>query len=76
MNNTKLKYVEKVKYLGMIISIIKKCHDVSIDVKLQLLHAYCCTMYCSQLWVNFKKGTCLKLKVAYHNMRRRILDYN
>lgn len=70
MNNTKLK--KKVKYLGMIISIIKKCHDVSTDVKLQLFHAYCCTMYFSQLWVNFNKGTCLKLKVAYHNMRRRM----
>ena len=35
-----------------------------------------CTIYCSQIWVNFKKSTYAKLKVAYNNMHRRILGYN
>ena len=57
-------------------SILRKCHNCSVDVKLYLFHAYCCTIYCSQLWVNFKKSTYAKLKVAYNNMHRRILGYN
>ena len=35
-------------------SILRKFHNCSVDVKLYLFHAYCCTIYCSQLWVNFK----------------------
>ena len=57
-------------------SILRKFHNCSVDVKLYLFHAYCCTIYCSLLWVNFKKSTYAKLKVAYNNMHRRILGYN
>ena len=57
-------------------SIIRKCHHCSVGVKLRLFHAYCCTTYCCQLWVNFNKGSYLKAKVAYNNMHRRILGYN
>ena len=55
-------------------SIIRKCHHCSISVKLYLFHAYCCTIYGSQLWVNINKGTHLKAKVAYNNMYRQILN--
>ena len=57
-------------------SIIRKCHHCSVGVKLYLFHAYCCTTYCCQLWVNFNKGSYLKAKVAYNNMHRRILGYS
>ena len=57
-------------------SIIRKIHHCSVGVKLLLFHAYCCTTYCCQLWVNFNKGSYLKAKVAYNNMHRRILGYN
>ena len=57
-------------------SIIRKCHHCSVGVKLSLFHAYSCTTYCCQLWVNFNKGSYLKVKVAYNNMHRRILGYN
>ena len=43
---------------------------------LHLYYAYCCTIYCSQRWVNFNKGTCLQAKVAYNNMHKRMLGYN
>ena len=56
-------------------SIIRKFHHCSVGVKLRLFHAYCCTTYCCQLWVNFNKGFYLKAKVAYNNMQR-ILGYN
>ena len=35
-------------------SILRTFHNCSVDVKLYLFHAYCCTIYCSQLRVNFK----------------------
>ena len=57
-------------------SIIRKFHHCSVGVKLHLFHAYCCTTYCCQLWVNFNKGSYLNAKVAYNNMHRRILGYS
>ena len=57
-------------------SIIRKFHNCSVVVKLHLFHAYWCTIYCSQLWVNFNKSTYLKLKVAYNNIHRHMLGYN
>ena len=51
-------------------------HLVFHNFSFELFHAYCCTIYCSQLWVNFSKSTYLKLKVAYNNMHRQILGYN
>ena len=48
-------------------SIIRKIHHCSVGVKLRLFHAYCSTTYCCQLWVNFNKGSYLKIKVAYNN---------
>ena len=55
-------------------SIIRQFHHCSMGVKLRLFHAYCCTTYCCQLWVNFISY--LKANVAYNNMHRRILGYN
>ena len=46
-------------------SIIRKCHNCSIGVKLHQFHAYCCTIYCSQFWVNFNKGTYIKLYILF-----------
>ena len=57
-------------------SIIRIFHHCSVGVKLRLFHAYCCTTYCCQLWVNFDKGSYLKAKIAYNNMHRRILGYS
>ena len=85
MNNNKLVFVEKTKYLGLMICNdlkddehmlrhLRSFNSCSIGVKLHLFH--CSTIYCSQLWVNFNKGTYLKLKVAYNNMHRRILGYH
>ena len=89
MNLNKLAHVKEAKYLGVIIcndlkddgytrsnSIIRKFHHCSVGVKLRLFHAYCCTTYCCQLWVNSNNGSYLKAKVAYNNMHRRILGYS
>ena len=63
-------------FYGRSNSIIRKFHHCSVGVKLHLFHAYCCTTYCCQLWVNFNKGSYLKAKVAYNNMHRGILGYS
>ena len=61
---------------GLTVS-FRKFHNCSVGVKLHLFLAYCCcTIYCSQPWVNFNKSTYSKLKVAYNNMHRRMLGYN
>ena len=57
-------------------SIIRKFRNCSIGIKLHLFNVYCCTIYCSQLWVNFENGTYLKRKVVYNNMHRRMLGYH
>ena len=88
MNVNKLAHVKEAKYLGVTIcndlkdnfnaksnSIIRKFHHCSVGVKLRLFHAYCCTTYCCQLWVNFNKGSYLKAKVAYNNMHRLIWGF-
>ena len=56
--------------------IIRTFHHCSVGVKLRLFHAYGCTTYCCQLWVNSNKGSYLKANVAYNNMHRRILGYS
>ena len=44
------------------------CSNCSVEVKSQLLSAYCSRMYCAALWCNFKKYTIRKLTVAYNNI--------
>ena len=88
MNVSKLAYVKEAKYLGVIIcNDLKDDGDIlrhlrnfyarsNSIIRKFLFHAYCCTTYCCQLWVNFNKGSYLKAKVAYNNMHRRILGYS
>ena len=89
MNNTKLEYVENAKYLGIIIcNDLKDDEDicvafvpsltVSFENVITVPVVFDCIyfthiVFCSQLWVNFNKGTYLKVTVAYDNMHRRIL---
>ena len=56
-------------------NIIRIFHHSFVGVKLHLFHAYCCTIYCCQLWVNFNKRSYLKAKVVYNNMHRLLLRY-
>ena len=46
------------------------CSDA---VKVKLFKAFCTNMYCCHLWVNFKKCTINKLRVAYNNCFRKLL---
>ena len=57
-------------------SIIRTFHHCFVGVKLYLFYAYSCTMYFCQLWVNFNKGSYVKINVAYNTMNRRIVGYS
>ena len=46
----------------------------STDVKLALFRSYCACFYCTYLWTHYKKSTHSKLKVAFNNVYRRILN--
>jgi hypothetical protein len=53
--------------------IIRKFHKCSDEVKIMLFKTFCCNMYCSHVWSNYKKSTLNKLKVSYHNALRWLL---
>ena len=44
----------------------------SIAVKIVLFNSYCTPLYCSYLWMEYKKTTFSKLRVAFNNAYRRV----
>ena len=54
--------------------IIRMFYFCTIDVKLQLFRSFCTSFYCCYLWIGYKKITFNKLRVAFNNAYRRILD--
>ena len=48
-------------------------HCCSTDVKIALFRNYCTCFYCIFLWIQYKKSTHSKLRVAFNNVYRRIL---
>lgn len=55
-------------------SIIHKFRMCNQDVKLELFRAYCSNIYLGQLWCQYKKSSYRKLKVAYNNVFRALLN--
>ena len=49
-------------------------HFCTIDVKLKLFRGFCTSFYCCYLWTGYKKSTFNRLRVAFNNAYRRILD--
>ena len=41
---------------------------------LELCKSFCTVFYCSYFWTNYKKTTFSKIRVAYNNVYRKILD--
>ena len=50
---------------------LSKCSD---DVKTKLFRSYCTNMYCCQFWTNAALKDLNKLKVAYNNSFRRLME--
>ena len=49
----------------------RKCTD---DVKVQLFKSFCSNFYCSSLWFNFNQASFKRLKVAYNNVFRSLMN--
>ena len=53
---------------------LRTFHYYAIDVKLELFRSFCKSFYCRYLWTAYKKSTVDKLRVAYNNTYRRVLN--
>ena len=54
--------------------LLRLFHYCSTDVKLTLFCSYRACFYCTVLWTHYKKSTLSKLRVAFNNAYRRILQ--
>ena len=54
-----------------LVRLIGKC---SKPVLLELCRSFCTVFYSSYFWTNYKKTTFPKIRVAYNNVYRKILD--
>ena len=57
-------------------SLIRNFSLCSPNVKVKLFKAFCCIMYCCQIWSQYKKDTARKLQVGYNHAFRRIMKYD
>ena len=59
------------KYYSNANMLLRTFRYCSPDVKCCMFKSYCATMYCSSMWLD---GTMKKLKIAYNNGLRRLLN--
>ena len=62
------------KYYANANMLLRKFSYCSPDVKCYMLKSYCSTMYCSSMWYDSTVTSMRKLKIAYNNGLRRILN--
>ena len=76
--NDKQDDVEMLRQLRLLYlrsnKIIRMFYFCKIDVKLELFRSFCTSFYCCYLWTGYKKSTFNRLRVAFKNAYRRILD--
>ena len=53
---------------------LRTFHCCTIDVKLELFRSFCMPFYFSNLWTACKKSTFDKLRMAFNNAYRRVLN--
>ena len=62
------------KYYANANMLLRKFSYCSPDVKCCMFKSYCSTMYCSSMWFDSTVTAMRKLKIAYNNGLRRILN--
>ena len=62
------------KYYANTNILLQKFSYCSPDVKCCMFKSYCATMYCSSMWFDSNVTSMKKLKIAYNNGLRRILN--
>ena len=55
--------------------LIREFHFCSDHVKKLLYSSYCTNMYCAQLWWCYSESLLKKLRVAYNNGFRRLMNF-
>ena len=55
-------------------TIARKFGFLDNDIKGSLFKSYCYSLYASPLWVNYRLSTMNKLRVAYNNVLRKLMD--
>ena len=54
--------------------LLRTIYYCSYEVKLKLFRSFCTPFYCCYLWTAYKKSTFDKLRVAFNNAYRRVLN--
>ena len=76
--NEKQDDVEMLRQLRLLYmrsnKIIRMFYFCTIDVKLDYFWSFCTSFYCCYLWTGYKKSTFNRLRVAFNNAYRRIID--
>ena len=62
------------KYYANANMLLRKFSYCSPDVKCCMFKSYCATMYCSSMWFDSTVTSIKKLKIAYNNGLRRLLN--
>ena len=62
------------KYYENANMLLRKFSYCSPDVKCRIFKSYCSTMYCSSMWFDSTVTSMRKLKIAYNNGLRMILN--
>ena len=55
-------------------TIVRKFNFLTQDVKKSLFKSYCYPLYASPLWCNFRRASLYRLKVAYNNIMRKLVN--
>ena len=62
------------KYYANVNMLLRKFSYCSPDVKCCMFKSYCATMYCLSMWFDSTVTSMKKLKIAYNNVLRRLLN--
>ena len=62
------------KYYANAKMLLRKCGYCSPDGKCCMFISYCATMYCSSMWFDSAVASMNKMKIAYNNGLRRLLN--
>ena len=54
--------------------LVRLFDSCSRNVLLELGRSFCGSFYCSYLWTHYNKASFSKIRVAYNDLRRKILD--
>ena len=64
---------KSISYISIIYLYVSHIY-LSRPLKQKLTESYCLNFYCATLWVDYNKKSIAKIRVAYNNIFRKVLD--